>query len=155
MGVQGALGNGGPLVLFLLLTLCEMSQDGISRDGGGTGNGETSPVKIGLEKIQQLGPQIAEFLKAAEPALRAVYPYCHLAKQYGISLYIALEPYHTEEVAEVLLALTLLFLGGQFAMTIACYQAFRMSGSFQCCWIMLPSYRWFLVCPKLPGHFVL
>mmetsp|Transcript_60791 Transcript_60791/g.144842 ORF Transcript_60791/g.144842 Transcript_60791/m.144842 type:complete len:346 (-) Transcript_60791:54-1091(-) len=90
---------------------------------------DKSPLKAGLERIQQLAPQVLDVLKQAEPFLRAAYPYCHIAKGYVMQVYAVLEPYHTEEVAEIIFALALLFLGGHFAMTIACYQAFRMSGS--------------------------
>jgi len=61
-------------------------------------------------------------LKNFETIVRAVYPHCVTLSSNVQKVYRIVALHVTHEVALVLYALVLLFLGGQFAMCVACWQ---------------------------------
>lgn len=85
-------------------------------------------LQTGMEKASELAKQAAPHLQKLEPFIRQAYPYCHTAKDYSIWAYEKAKPYYTDFVFEMVFALVLVFLGGNFALTLACYQAFNVSG---------------------------
>jgi hypothetical protein len=106
-----------------------------SKGSGDTRKGTTDSLGQAINKVKELTPQIQNalnqakpFLEKIEPYLRAAYPYCHQAKGIALQVYTVLKPYYNHEVGSIAVSLTLLLLGGQFAMTIACVQVFRASG---------------------------
>jgi len=89
---------------------------------------------MGIVMVQS-GPQAPRcaqeakpYLRKAELVLRAAYPYFQVAQSKSCEACEVARPYCTKEVADVTFALVLLFFGGNFAMTIACWQAFRVAG---------------------------
>jgi len=88
-----------------------------------------------LDKLKEVAPQIQNILNQAkplleklEPVIRATVPYVVVIKDYAIQGYCVVQPYWDKEVGSVALALVLLFFGGNFALTIACWQVFQISG---------------------------
>lgn len=85
-----------------------------------------------------MSTEAIEAWKKVKPYVDAIHPYVEKCKpllekapvlrEYCQHLIELLRPYHTDEVMHISFALVLLFMGGQFAMTIACVQAFKMSG---------------------------
>lgn len=80
------------------------------------------------EKLKQAYQAAKPYLDKAVPMLQATWPYCVIAKDAAKSAYVLLKPYYNDHVGNCILGFVLLFLGGNFAMTIACYQIFRATG---------------------------
>ena len=50
-----------------------------------------------------------------------------IVKDNAVKGYYVVQPYYNEEAGAIMLGFTLLFYGGHFAMTIACWQVPRRS----------------------------
>lgn len=88
-----------------------------------------------MDKLGAVAPQVKNMLKQAkplvekmEPIVRASYPYIVVIKDAAVQGYCLVQPYWDAEVSSIALALVLLFFGGNFALSIACWQVFRVSG---------------------------
>ena len=82
-------------------------------------------TKENLEKAQQ---KAAEFYQTAKPVILNLIPHILLAVEYVRRAWVIVSPFLTSEVSEVIYYVILLFFGGRFAVTIACYQAFKICG---------------------------
>jgi len=80
------------------------------------------------EKAKQAYEAAKPYLDQLVPILHAMWPFCVMAKDSAKQVYSLLQPYYNEDVGNCILGVVLLFLGGNFAMTIACYQIFMASG---------------------------
>jgi len=88
-----------------------------------------------IDKLRDVAPQVKNMLNQAkplveklEPMVRAAYPYIVIIKDVAVQGYCLVQPYWDKEVSSIALALVLLFFGGNFALSIACWQVFRVSG---------------------------
>lgn len=95
-------------------------------------SGDVSPFLEPLQTIMSI-PQdnaIAPILAQAEPFLRQIYPVLKASVNGAVQLKRLLLPYYVDgETFEIFTSLAFLLFGGRFSMTIACYQAFKSSGS--------------------------
>lgn len=104
------------------------------RDGSFSGSppammGVGNRVGAELEKLEPVFEKLKPFFKRIRPLLRAAVPLGAAAVAQVGKAQKTLSTHYTEEVGEILTGSVLLFFGSQFAMTIACVQAFRISGS--------------------------
>lgn len=101
-------------------------------DGDGEAAVDLANIKgHAIEAIKKIQPYLDKARPYAEkirPLVKQALPYFALAWVELKKLHLMLQPYYSQEAADTLFAVILLFFGGQFAMTIACVQAFRMSG---------------------------
>lgn len=107
---------------------------GEKNDAAAEGAGKPDLAKLkgdALEAMEKLKPyweKVRPYAEQVKPLLKATIPYLQMAWVQLQLLHVKLQPYYSEEFFDTIFAVILLFFGGQFAMTIACVQAFRMSG---------------------------
>jgi hypothetical protein len=80
----------------------------------------------------QLLSKVKPFTENLIKLFATIFPYWILAKQYASKGWTLIKPYYEKyyvpEMAECAIGLVLMFFGGQYAMTIACYTALQISG---------------------------
>lgn len=82
-------------------------------------------VEEHAEKLGALKPIVQAFVDGLEYSL----PYMEKYYSIGLQLYEdKLQRYYSRTLAELFLGFVLLFFGGNFALTIACYTAIKLSG---------------------------
>lgn len=92
------------------------------------------------DKIEKISDQVSEQWKKFKPYYDKAKPYIEQAKPYLKKAYVLacqaydlfmtkVWPYYSHDAVTMTFAIVLLFFGGQFALTIACVQAFKMTGA--------------------------
>ena len=83
-------------------------------------------------QLQDLFGKLQPYIETLIDFYAKCAPYIDIGKKYFDKGWKKIEPYYTKywktEYIEIFIGFTLLFFGGTFAMTIACYMAIQISG---------------------------
>jgi len=80
------------------------------------------------EWLKPYASKIAPLFAHFGTAINFITPYWNQGKIYALAAQTWIEPYHPEDLFPMAFGLVLIFFGGYFVTTIACIEAFRISG---------------------------
>eukprot|EP00484_Ammonia_sp_Unknown_P020778 CAMPEP_0197026324 /NCGR_PEP_ID=MMETSP1384-20130603/6436_1 /TAXON_ID=29189 /ORGANISM="Ammonia sp." /LENGTH=355 /DNA_ID=CAMNT_0042454967 /DNA_START=30 /DNA_END=1097 /DNA_ORIENTATION=+ len=95
-------------------------------------DGGKSDGKSMSEKLPDLFAKLQPFMEALVDLYAKMAPHIAVARKYLKQAWQKVEPFYNQywkqEYIEIMIGVVLLFYGGVFAMTIACYMAVQLSG---------------------------
>eukprot|EP01084_Bolivina_argentea_P160731 279858_1 len=101
-------------------------QKSSNKDGGSNG------VRSSTDQITDVFGKLQPYMETLVNICSQLAPYITIAETYINMGWKKVEPYYTKywksEYIEIFIGLVLLFFGGMYAMTIACYMAVQISG---------------------------